>query len=143
MQSGKKYLIYFSILFGLYYFGCSSGEYELEEHQIDYIEKTLKFDTVKTVSNDTTNQNNKKIDNTSKESYVYIVQIGAFIVKSNFDRFIEKARQVLGDQVFYELRNNLYRIRIGNYSNKAEALRQLDYVKDRGYYDAFIVTVKK
>jgi hypothetical protein len=144
MSFKRKYLIYVSIALALIYYGCSSGEYELEEHQIDYVEKTLKIDTVKKVAVDTSlNQNNHKKDNTSKDSYSYIVQIGAFFVKSNFDRFFAKAKQTLGDEVFYEFTNNLYKIRIGKYSDKAEAFKQLDFVKGRGYYDAFILTVKK
>jgi cell division protein FtsN len=141
MSFKRKYLIYVSIALALIYYGCSSGEYELEEHQIDYVEKTLKIDTVKKVAVDTS-QNNYK-DNTSKDSYSYIVQIGAFFVKTNFDRFFARAKQTLGVEVFYEFMNNLYKIRIGKYSDKAEALKQLNFVKGYGFYDAFIVTVKK
>ncbi len=144
MSFKRKYLIYISITLALFYYGCSSGEYELEEHQIDYVEKTLKIDTVKKVAVDTSgNQNNHKKDNTSKDSYSYIVQIGAFFVKTNFDNFFAQAKQALGDEVFYEFTNSLYKIRIGKYSDKAEAIRQLDYVKGKGFDDAFIVTIKK
>lgn len=149
MSLERKYLIYFSLTFALamIYYGCSSGEYETENHQIDYVEKTLKYDTVKKlVVIDTTNKDNQlnqKKDNTSRDSYSYIVQIGAFSVKSNFDRFYENAKSKLGEQVFFEFSNNLYKIRIGKYSDKAEAIRQLAYVKENGFNDAFIVTVKK
>ena len=144
-----KYLVFFSLALGFYYFGCSSGEYELEEHQIDYVEKTLKYDTVKKVVQlDTTGRNiikdNSEIkDNSSKDSYSYIVQIGAFFVKSNFERFFEHSRQALGEEVFYEQANSLYKIRIGKYSDKATALKMLDRVKSQGFDDAFVVTVKK
>jgi cell division protein FtsN len=139
-----KYLVFFSLALGFFYFGCSSVEYELEEHQIDYVEKTLKYDTVKKVVQlDTTGRNIVK-DNSSKDSYSYIVQIGAFFVKSNFERFFEHARQTLGEEVFYEqTSNNLYKIRIGKYSDKATALKMLDRVKSQGFDDAFVVTVKK
>ena len=147
MAFKRKYLIHLSIFFGLLWIGCSSGEYQLEEHQTDYVEKTLKYDTVKkVVVVDTTKKDtdiNQKKNNTNNDSYSYIVQIGAFIIKSNFERFFASAKTSLGDQVFYEQTSNLYKIRIGNYSNKAEALKQLDFAKEHGYYDSFIVTVKK
>ncbi len=144
MPIRRKYLIFFSLSLAMIYFGCGSGEYELEEHQVDYVEKTLKIDTVKKVSMDTSDVNNvnKDKNNTSKDTYSYIVQIGAFFVESNFERFFSSSKQTLGDEVFYIFTNNLYKIRIGKYSDKAEALRQLAYVKERGYYDAFIITVK-
>lgn len=138
MTFKRKYLIHLSIFLGLLWFGCSSGEYQLEQHQTDYVEKTLKVDTVKKVEViDTTT----KV--TNKDSYSYIVQIGAFVIKSNFDRFFEGAKASMGETVFYEFSNNLYKIRIGNYSNKAEALKQLEFAKQHGYNDSFIVTVKR
>ena len=102
----------------------------------------------KVVQLDTTGRNiikdNSEIkDNSSKDSYSYIVQIGAFFVKSNFERFFEHSRQALGEEVFYEQANSLYKIRIGKYSDKATALKMLDRVKSQGFDDAFVVTVKK
>lgn len=148
MSLERKYLICFSLTLAvaLFYYGCGSGEYELEEHKIDYVEKTLKYDTVKkVVIIDTTGNSdrNKIKDNSSKDSYSYIVQIGAFAIESNFQNFFSYSKSKLGDQVFYEFSNNLYKIRIGKYSDKAEALKQLTYVKENGFYDAFVVTVKK
>ena len=140
----RKYLIFFSMSLAIIYYGCGSGEYELEEHQVDYVETTLKIDTVKKVALDTAGRNNDNKDryNNSKDTYSYIVQIGAFFVESNFQRFYSLAKQNLGNEVFYEFTNNLYKIRIGKYSDKAEALRQLQYVKERSYDDAFIITIK-
>jgi len=148
MSNTKKYLIYFSLAIALTFslYGCGSGEYDLEEHSIDYVDKTLKYDTVKkVVIVDTTNKNTeiKDKNNSSRDSYSYIVQIGAFLVKANFDRFFENAKTKLGEQVFFEQANNLYKIRFGKYSDKAEAIKQLEHVKNYGYSDAFIVTVKK
>lgn len=143
MSIEKKYLIVLFLSLAFIYFGCSSGEYETETHEIEYVEKTLKIDTVKKVPLDTvTKKENTDIKN-PRDSYSYIVQIGAFIIKENFERFFESAKQRLGEDVFYELSNTLYKIRIGKYSDKAESLKQLDYVKSRGFLDAFIISVKK
>jgi cell division protein FtsN len=142
MSIERKYLICFSLTFALAlaYYGCSSGEYELEKNKIDYVDKTLKYDTVnKVVTVDTT----KKETYITKDTYTYIVQIGAFIVESNFQRFFEESKSRLGDQVTYEFEDHLYKIRFGRFSDKAEAIKQLNYVKERGYSDAFIATVKR
>jgi hypothetical protein len=143
MSYMRKYLIFFSLFLATIYYGCGSGEYDLEENQIDYVETTLKIDTVKKVALDTSGRNNDNKDKyISKDTYSYIVQIGAFFVESNFQRFLSLAKQNLGDEVFYVFTNNLYKIRIGKYSDRAEALRQLAYVKERSYDDAFIITIK-
>lgn len=141
-----KYLVFFSLALGFYYFGCTSGEYEIEEHKIDYVEKTLKFDTVyKVVQIDTSGKNPYKDTTTIKPNftYTYIVQIGAFLVKSNCERFMERARQVLGEDVFFEETSLMCKVRVGKYSDKATALNILNVCKSKGYDDAFIVTVKK
>jgi len=121
--------------------GCSSGEYELEQHKVDYVEKSLKIDTIKKV---VINDTDKIKDNiTTKDVYTYVVQIGAFTMKSNFERFYETARMTLGNEVYYEFTNNLYKIRIGNYSNRADAIKYVSYVISKGYSDAFVITKKK
>lgn len=120
--------------------GCSSGEYDQEQHKVDYVEKTLKIDTIRKV---VVNDNDNIKDNTSKDVYTYIVQIGAFTVQENFDRFYAQARATLGSDVYYEFSNNLYKIRIGNYGNRADALKYLSYVISKGYSDAFVITKKK
>ena len=64
-------------------------------------------------------------------------------MQSNFERFFEISKAKLGEEVSYEFSNNLYKIRYGKYSDKAEALKLLTYVKENGFFDDFIVTVKK
>ena len=146
-----KFVKIFSVIFlafpAAYFTACSSGEYDIEEYQVDYTEKTVKTDTIKkvvlkddSIKLDKNNKDNIK-DNT-KDSYTYIVQIGAFSIQSNFDRFIERARQTLGNDVYYEQSGNLYKIRIGKYSNRAEAIKFAEFVKTKGYYDAFVITKK-
>ena len=115
--------------------GCSSGEYDIEEYEVNTIEKTLKYDTIKKIVED-------KIKDDKKDSYTYIVQIGAFYIKSNFERFYERARQIVGQEIYFEVQNNLYKIRLGSFTVRAEAILQLDKVKALGYSDAFIITRK-
>lgn len=132
---------------GLGLIGCSSGEYDIEEYEVNYTEKTVKADTVKKiVYDDDKIKDDKikddKIKDDKKDTYTYVIQVGAFIVKSNFDKFYEKAVQDLGPDIYYEQQNGLYKIRIGKFGGRAEAILMLDKVKALGYIDAFIVTRK-
>jgi len=134
--------ILFVILSGAAFIaGCSSGEYEIDEYKVDYVEKTIIADTIKKVviKEDPIKEDIKK----DPISYTYVVQIGAFTMLSNFSKFLERAKQVLGDEVYYEESGGLYKIRIGSYNNKTEALKYVDFVKSKGYTDAFIITRKK
>jgi cell division septation protein DedD len=103
------------------------------------VEKTLVYDTLNkgTDKNISENTNSQK-----RESYSFIVQIGAFVMPSNFQRFYEEAKYRLGNDVYYEQINNLYKIRIGRFNTKGEALNYLETVIRQGYPDAFVITVK-
>ena len=130
------------VVLGLHFIGCSSSEYDIDEYQVSYTEKTIKADTlVKYVESKDSITNDRIIDD-KKEKYSYIVQIGAFVMKSNLDRFFELAKQQVGPEVYYEFNNNLYKIRVGYFTNRAEAMLLLEKVLGLGYSDAFIVTKK-
>ena len=119
--------------------GCSSVEYELEKTKVDYVEKNVVIDTIlKTI--DTTTQVTTE---PKKDKFIFIVQIGAFLDKANFERFFEAAKAKLGGEVYYEYINMLYKIRVGKFNNRGDVLKFLEYVKSLGYFDAFIITVKQ
>lgn len=140
MKLKSTYLI--GLIVCLLYIGCSSGEYEVDKVTVEYNEKQLVYDTIETIAKDTTTRNYNQNQEVSKnESFSFIVQIGAFIEKENFDRFYNAAVANLGSDVYYKFISNLYKIRIGNYNNRADAIKMLDYVKSLGYVDAFIITV--
>ncbi len=124
----------------LYLIGCSSGPYDLDETTINYEEKTIVADTIKTVTEKS--DEIKEDIFRQKESFYFIVQIGAFAVPSNFENFFQRAKSILGDEVYYELKSSLYKIRIGKFGDKADALLLLDKVRNLGYSDAFIITVR-
>jgi cell division protein FtsN len=139
-----KLLVFFT---GLGLLGCSSGEYDIDEYEVNYTEKTIKADTIKKIVYDDDKikddkLNVDKIKDDKKDSYTFIIQVGAFIVKSNFEKFYEKARQDLGPDLYYEQQNDLYKIRIGKFGGRAEAILMLEKVKSLGYNDAFILTIK-
>ncbi len=124
--------------------GCSSGEFEIEEHQVSYLEKQIKIDTVWKVIESV--DNNKIIKEKNKEgkkdSFTFMVQLGAFKIQSNFETFLASAQTKLGDEVYTDKSGEVNKIRIGKYNNKAEALATLDNVRSQGYNDSFIVIVR-
>ena len=122
---------------GLLLIGCSSGEFDIEKYEVNYTEKTVRADTTKKIVYD-----DDKIKDDKKDSYTYIIQVGAFLVKSNFDRFYEKAKNELGPDVYLEQQNDMFKLRIGKFYTRAEAILLLEKVKGMGYMDAFIVTRK-
>ena len=119
-----------------YFIACSSGEYEYNEYKEDYVEKTIKTDTIRRVEI-------KETTTIKEDSYIYIVQVGAFSIQSNFDNFFQRAKEVIGSDVYYEQSGNLYKIRVGKFSTRAEAIKFAEFVKTKGYSDAFVVTKKK
>ena len=145
MSEKIKYLVIsvFCLYMCLYIIGCSSGPYDIDQTTFNYEEKTILADTIKTVTEKS--DENKEIKEDifrQKESFYFIVQIGAFAVPSNFENFFERAKSILGDEVYYEYKSSLYKIRIGKFGDKAEALLLLDKVRSLGYNDAFIITVR-
>jgi hypothetical protein len=146
----SKKLKYFGITFiflCIFHFsGCSSVEYELNEYKIDYVETIITADTIKNVAikEDNTKEDRIKEDLfLTKDSYNFSVQIGAFLNPDNFDRFMQFAKNVLGDQVYYDQFGNLFRVRIGAFTNRAEAMRFIEFVKSKGFSDAFVITKKR
>lgn len=147
MQKFTKILILiFTASAVMYFSACSSGEYETETYTVDYTEKTVKIDTIKKITlNDESikqDKNNKDNIKDTKESYYYTVQIGAFAMHDNSDRFIEKAKIILGGDVYSEETGNLHKVRVGRFNTRAEAIKYSEMVRSKGYSDAFVVTKK-
>ena len=147
MQKFTKILILtFTVSAVMYFSACSSAEYETETYTVDYTEKTVKIDTIKKITlNDESikqDKNNKDNIKDTKESYYYTVQIGAFAMHDNSDRFIEKAKIILGGEVYSEESGNLHKVRVGKFNTRAEAIKYSEMVRSKGYSDAFVVTKK-
>jgi hypothetical protein len=128
-----------------YYTGCSSGEYEIAEYKVQYDEKTIVIDTIGIITDikeDITKREELKLDVKVKETFTFTVQIGAFINKDNFDRFLAVAKQKVGAEVYFEMQNGIYKIRVGNFTNRAEAMKYWEQARRLGYFDAFVITKK-
>jgi cell division protein FtsN len=118
---------------------CSSGEYDLEKTTVQETQKQIVRDTIKPLADEEIKEEIRP----SNESYSYIIQIGAYFIESNYRAFFERSKSVLGNDVYYTFTNSLYKIRIGSYDNRNDALNFLDHVKSLGFDDAFIITVRK
>jgi|SRR5688572_27855177 cell division protein FtsN len=138
----KINLYFLFIPLTLIYIGCSSGEYDIEKYEISYTEKTVKIDTLKKITIDDKGIKEDKKDNI-KDSYSYSIQIGAFGMQDNFEKFYEQARMSLGEDVYSEQSNNLYKVRVGNFPSRADAMKRIDFIKSKGYNDAFVITKMK
>lgn len=46
----KDIILLVFLIFSAYIIGCSSGEYDLEQVHVEYVEKTLKYDTIQTTT---------------------------------------------------------------------------------------------
>jgi len=143
----KISIISISIFSAVYFSACSSGEYEVNTYKVDYTEKTVKVDTLKkiTLSDDKIKQDKNDKENIKenlKESFYFTIQLGAFAMNENSDKFLEKSRMLLGEGVYSEDSGNLHKIRIGKYGNRGDAMKLLDQVRSKGFSDAFIVTKK-
>lgn len=132
----KNILIFLPLLS---FFSCGSIEYEIEEHNVSYTEKLIVIDTIYKEVDTTELVENSNI---KTELFSYIVQVGAFHYENNFAKFFENAKQILGEKIYYKFIDGLYKIRIGNFNTKGEALKYLETVKQLGFNDAFIITVK-
>ncbi|MCI0449594.1 MAG: SPOR domain-containing protein [Chlorobi bacterium] len=141
----KIHILLFLIFLSFSYIGCSSGEYDIAEYRVDYDEKTLVIDTIGIITDikeDITKKEELKLDVKVKETFTFTVQIGAFINKDNFERFLALAKQKVGGDVYYELQNGIYKIRIGTFNNRAEAMKYWEQARRLGYFDAFVITKK-
>ena len=128
----------------LFFYSCGSGGYEVEE-LTDY------KDTLSSVYNTEIKQEIEKPNLEIKEvtqspkniSYNYTVQIGAFLDEKNALEFVARSKKILSLDVRYELIDDYYKVREGNFQIKEDASSELNRIKNLGYPDAFIIEFKK
>jgi cell division protein FtsN len=68
----------------------------------------------------------------------YTVQIGAFRVESNAKVYSENARKLLNLGISYIQIDGLYKVRVGHFNSKSEALLTVSQIKAAGFDDFFI-----
>ena len=66
------------------------------------------------------------------------VQLAAFVNKDNADQFVTDARERLNTMVDTKLTKGVYKITVGKFDDSDRANAYLDFVKSKGFEDAFV-----
>jgi len=66
------------------------------------------------------------------------VQLAAFVNKDNADQFVTDARERLNTMVDTKLTKGVYKITVGKFDDSDRANTYLDFVKSKGFEDAFV-----
>lgn len=128
-MSRIKYKI--CLLIGLFiisvaFYTCT-GEYSDEE--IIVVEDTVYVKT------DTFIQRYKP---TEKLDLRMVVQLAAFSKKENAEEFVKKAKEKLGFPPDISYFENYYIVTVGSFADASKAEDYLNYIKGKGFPDAFI-----
>lgn len=132
--------VFFIIVLFALYTGCNSAIYEIVEVEepVEEIKEEVK-PPVTEIKEDT-----KPTENKFSEKQVvsrnYVIQIGAFNDEVNAEKFTNSAKNKLsGMDIIVKNIEGLYKIRLGNFTSKEDALSFLNKAKDAGFGDSFVV----
>ena len=127
---------------GLFYFGCNSTIYEIvevEEPVEIKPEKTFNNDIKEEISEEPKFTENKFTDK-QMISKTFAIQIGAFNEESNASRFTDQARKKISNsEIYFKDIDGLFKVRLGNFSSKTDAISILEELQAKGFNDSFIV----
>jgi cell division protein FtsN len=136
-------LLFLLVLFS----ACNNTLYEIEEvEEVVDIKEEVKSPTantdlkeeVKPPPEDRTDE--PKSGDKEIVSKTYIIQIGAFNVEENAAKFTTNAKSRLSDSnIYYKNINGLYKVRLGNFVSKQEAISFLEKIQGSGFNDSFVV----
>ena len=150
MNSKKFSVILVSLLFLAYFSACDSSSYEMED--VDIPKDTSRITRYNEIKQEVEKpkpeikEEAQKLEPTvgsNAPQVNYTVQIGAYEVESNAQDMLNKARSYFSSDAYFDLDDNMYKVRIGKVSSTNEALLLLDKIKSAGFYDAFITKVDK
>ncbi|MEO8514647.1 MAG: SPOR domain-containing protein [Ignavibacteria bacterium] len=147
------YLIF--VLMLLTYAGCNSPIYEIVEVEEPVEIKEEKKSPVSEIKEDPLTQdkenlnNQEKTENKSEDSKfsekdvvsrTYVIQIGAFNRERNAQRYYNSALVRLpSENIILKNIDGTYKLRLGNFNDKQEAINYLDKIKAAGYSDCFVL----
>jgi cell division septation protein DedD len=139
-----KYSIALLITGALFFYaGCNSSTYEIVEvEETVEIKEELKYpeaDIVPEIKEDT-NQPENKLSSNQVISRNYVVQIGAFSDEINAGKFTNTAKENLAsEEIYYKDIDGLFKVRLGNFSSRTDAMAKMQMLKELGYTDSFVV----
>ena len=139
-----KYFILSVFLISFIFFtACNSAIYEIVEVEEPVeIKEELKppqADIKEDIKEDTKPPENK-FNEKQVISRSYVIQIGAFNDELNAEKYLKKAKNMLPNQdIVYKNIEGLYKIRLGKYITKEDAIPVLEKIRGLGFNDSFIV----
>jgi len=130
--------------------GCSSRSYDIEEveeespeEQYKPTEPEIKKEIEQPKEDLKTNETKEEVAEDKTGPVIYTIQIGAFYIENNALGFLNEAKNKLGPDVEYRITDGLYKVNLGKYNTRSEALAVLGKIQESGYTDAFITVFYK
>ncbi len=120
------------------YAGCNSSIYEIVE-----VEEPVEIKQEKSPITDIKEEpkiTENKFTDKQIMSKTYSIQIGAFNNEDNASNFTDNARNSLsGQDIYYKNIEGLYKVRLGNFNNRGDAIVFLGKIQEKGFSDSFII----
>ena len=137
----KKKFIGFLVFITLFlvYSGCNSAIYEIVEVEEPVEIKEEVKPPVTEIKEDTKPPENK-FSEKQVVSRMYVIQVGAFNDEANAEKYSNNAKlKLTGHEITLKNIDGLYKIRLGNFTSKEDAINYLKTAKDAGFTDSFVV----
>jgi cell division protein FtsN len=120
-------------------YSCNSSSYEIEEDSNTEAPKTETRTEIKQDVEQPKAEIKQEINKEAKgPGKSYIIQIGAFRDESNAKVFSEKARKLLNLDISYIQIDGLYKVRVGPFNLKSDAISIVSKLNAAGFDDFFI-----
>ena len=135
------YLFMVIIIFSFLYSSCSSGSNDLEE--VGEAPDTIHITKNSEIKQEIEKPKQEIIEEPSNlhktENIKFTIQLGAFQFETNAIAVINKARNVFNQDISYKYVDGLYKVRLGEFDTRADALTMLNNIHNSGYQDSFII----
>ena len=133
MKIKSNYFVLLLLIGSALFYSCSSSDTDEVDEDFNK-ELVIVVDTV-VVRTDTIKTELKKVKAIKLN---LTVQIGAFVNQDNATQYVSDARERLNTMVDMNLKGGVYKITVGKFDNSERADAYLQFVKSKGYEDAFI-----
>ncbi len=152
MKLLKKISILLLPLF-LFVWGCNSTVYDIVEIEEPVTEPVSKATDTNLITDNRESEikqdlkpesklNDTKFSDKQLVSKQYAIQIGAFLNESNAIKYLNEVRREFSEEIYYKEFEGLFKVRIGNFKMKTEAVELLEKLHNFGFSDSFIVELK-
>lgn len=143
-----KYSVMLFLFFLLLFLGCAKRQTVTEEVPTEEIlfeeiqEDTTEITDISFTEEEATIFEEEEIMVETKEPQKmlgYRIQIGAFKNKTAAEQEANRARLTLDKEVYIDYIIPYYKLRVGNFLSKSDAVSQLNQALNKGFKGAFIV----